>query len=130
MNFDAAAPIYIQIGGLIRVEIISGKYQPGDRLKSVREYALFYEVSPLTMHRAIQYLESQGLIVTKKGIGSFVNPALQPTDARQLLKSQARRFTARLRQLGLSKEEILRLIQECMEELDQEEKEEGRNNGS
>ena len=69
MGFDAAAPIYIQIGDRIREEIISGKYPPGEQLKSVREYAVFYEVSPLTMHRAMQYLESQGLIVTKKGVG-------------------------------------------------------------
>ena len=92
MGFDAAAPIYIQIGDRIREEIISGKYPPGEQLKSVPEYAVFYEVSPLTMHRAMQYLESQGLIVTKKGVGSFVNPQLNPIAARQMVKEQALQF--------------------------------------
>ncbi len=116
MDFDAASSIYIQIGERIREEIIGGKYHPGERLKSVREYAVFYEVSPLTMHRALQHLEAQGLIVTKKGVGSFVNPQLEPAATRQMVKEQARQFTARMRELRLSGEEILGMIRECLEE--------------
>ncbi len=115
MGFDAAAPIYIQIGDRIREEIISGKYPPGEQLKSVPEYAVFYEVSPLTMHRAMQYLESQGLIVTKKGVGSFVNPQLNPIAARQMVKEQALQFIGRLREMGLSDPEILELTRECLQ---------------
>ena len=133
MGFDAAAPIYIQIGDRIREEIISGKYPPGEQLKSVREYAVFYEVSPLTMHRAMQYLESQGLIVTKKGVGSFVNPQLNPIAARQMVKEQALRFISRLREMGLSAPEILELIRECLQQdnppRDRPENEEDMKNG-
>ena len=116
MDFDAASSIYIQIGERIREEIIRGEYRPGDRLKSVREYAVFYEVSPLTMHRALQYLEAQGLIVTKKGVGSFVNPRLEPAAARNMQKERIRQFLGQMGEMGLAGEELLERIRECMKE--------------
>ncbi len=116
MDFDAASSIYIQIGERIREEIIRGEYRPGDRLKSVREYAVFYEVSPLTMHRALQYLEAQGLIVTKKGVGSFVNPRLEPEAARNMQKERIRQFLGQMGEMGLAGEELLERIRECMKE--------------
>lgn len=116
MDFDAASSIYIQIGERIREEIIRGEYRPGDRLKSVREYAVFYEVSPLTMHRALQYLEAQRLIVTKKGVGSFVNPRLEPEAARNMQKERIRQFLGQMGEMGLAGEELLERIRECMKE--------------
>ena len=116
MDFDAASSIYIQIGERIREEIIRGEYRPGDRLKSVREYAVFYEVSPLTMHRALQYLEAQGLIVTKKGVGSFVTPRLEPEAARNMQKERIRQFLGQMGEMGLAGEELLERIRECMKE--------------
>ena len=71
MDFQNDQPIYIQIGTFIKEQIINGTIKPGEKLPSVREYAVLFEVSPLTIHRTIQYLEAEGIIVTRKGIGSF-----------------------------------------------------------
>ncbi len=116
MEFDAASPVYIQIGERIREEIVRGLYRPGEKLRSVREYAVFYEVSPLTMHRAMQYLEAEGLVVTRKGVGSFVNPRMEASAARRMRESQARQFVEKMREMGLSGPEILELVQECVRE--------------
>lgn len=66
MDFQNDQPIYIQIGTFIKEQIINGTIKPGEKLPSVREYAVLFEVSPLTIHRTIQYLEAEGIIVTRK----------------------------------------------------------------
>ena len=66
MDFQNDQPIYIQIGTFIKEQIINGTIQPGEKLPSVREYAVLFEVSPLTIHRTVQYLEAEGIIVTRK----------------------------------------------------------------
>lgn len=50
MDFQNDQPIYIQIGTFIKEQIINGTIRPGEKLPSVREYAVFFEVSPLTIH--------------------------------------------------------------------------------
>ena len=44
MDFQNDQPIYIQIGTFIKEQIINGTIQPGEKLPSVREYAVLFEV--------------------------------------------------------------------------------------
>ena len=67
--FDNNIPIYIQ---QIKIDIISGKLKPGERLMSVREYALDMKVNPNTMQKALVELEEIGLIFTERTNGKFV----------------------------------------------------------
>jgi len=70
--FNIDRPIYMQIVEKIRVEIISGKFKPGEKLPSVRELALIAKVNPNTMQRALVDLEEMGLIFTERTNGKFV----------------------------------------------------------
>ena len=72
MVFVPDIPIYLQIATQIKERIVSGDLAPGDKLPSVREYSLIFEVSPLTIQRAIQHLDNENVIYSKKGVGSFV----------------------------------------------------------
>ena len=74
MDFQNDQPIYIQIGTFIKEQIINGTIRPGEKLPSVREYAVFFEVSPLTIHRTVQYLESEGIIETRKASAALSEP--------------------------------------------------------
>lgn len=111
MNFDNNQPIYIQIGTLIKEQILTGILQAGEKLPSVREYAVIFEVSPLTIHRALQYLEQEHVIVTRKGIGSFVQQKMKETLTEQMIDGQVREFVARMKSYGVTQAEMMGMIQ-------------------
>ena len=71
-EFDNNIPIYIQIVEQIKISIISGYIVPGERLPSVREWAIKYKVNPNTMQKALSELENIGLIYTERTNGKFV----------------------------------------------------------
>ena len=51
-ELDADRPIYAQLVERIQREIVSGKYQPGEKLPSVRDLAAVAAVNPNTMQKA------------------------------------------------------------------------------
>ena len=71
-KFDYNIPIYIQIVDIIKLDIISGKLKPGDKLPSVRVYANNLKVNPNTMQKAMNELEDLKLIYTERTNGKFV----------------------------------------------------------
>ena len=66
-------PIYEQISERIKIQIIEGQLIAGDVLPSIRALAMDLKVSTITTQRAYRELESEGLIVTVPGKGSFVS---------------------------------------------------------
>jgi GntR family transcriptional regulator len=66
-------PIYEQISERIKSQIIEGQLIAGDVLPSIRALAMDLKVSTITTQRAYRELESEGLIVTVPGKGSFVS---------------------------------------------------------
>lgn len=64
--------MYLQIIDQIRLRIAVGDWQPGFKLPSIRELAVSTRVSVITVKRAYQELENEGVIVTQQGKGSFV----------------------------------------------------------
>ncbi|MEM7706443.1 MAG: GntR family transcriptional regulator [Pseudomonadota bacterium] len=65
-------PMYLQIMEQIKLRIAVGDWQPGFKLPSIRELAVDAKVSVITIKRAYQDLENEGVIVTQQGKGSFV----------------------------------------------------------
>lgn len=60
-NLSSDRPIFLQIVERIEMDIISGVYQPGQRLPAVRELASCAAVNPNTMQRALSELEKNRL---------------------------------------------------------------------
>ena len=65
-------PMYLQIMEQIRQRIAAGDWAPGKELPSIRALAAGLAVSVITVKRAYLDLESEGVIVTRHGKGSFV----------------------------------------------------------
>jgi GntR family transcriptional regulator, N-acetylglucosamine utilization regulator len=67
-------PIYYQIMSQLRDKIAEGEYTLDSALPPERELAETYEVSRMTIRQAIAELVNEGLLVRRKGIGTFVAP--------------------------------------------------------
>lgn len=75
MNLDfskEALPLYVQLKTIIKNEILDGKYSYGDQIPSEMEYEKKYDVSRITVRRAISDLEKEGYVVRSRGKGTHV----------------------------------------------------------
>ncbi len=73
---DSRAP-YLQVAGLLRAAILTGRYAPGDKLPSGPELATQLGVARMTVQQAIRLLRSEGLVVSRQGSGVFVRERTQ-----------------------------------------------------
>ena len=82
IEIDPASPIprYLQIVQQIRRLIALGALRPGERLPTVRELAVLARVNRNTAARAVRQMESDGLVRTRVGQGTFVNAGTEPVD--------------------------------------------------
>ena len=71
-EFKNGIPIYLQIIGQIKRQIVSGELAPGSRIPAVRDLAKEAGVNPNTMQRALTQLEQEGLLYTQRTSGRFV----------------------------------------------------------
>ena len=115
MNFKESKAIYLQIADRICDEVLLGQYQEEERIPSVREYAAVVEVNANTVMRSYDYLQTQGVIYNKRGIGYFVS-----VGARKLilslrkeyfLKEEVDYFFKQIFTLGISAEELSGMYQ-------------------
>jgi GntR family transcriptional regulator len=70
--FATSAPLYVQIADGLFDQIESGELAPGDRLPPERELSNVLGVNRMTLRQALGLLESQGLIVRRQGLGTYV----------------------------------------------------------
>ena len=112
MKFLENIPIYVQIANDIKDQIIAEKLHDGDKLSSIREYSLAYEVTALTMQRALGLLEQEGIVETKKGVGSFVKHGIREQLKREIVAELVRDFVTRTANMGITGEELLKLVKE------------------
>ena len=111
-TFDSQSPIYLQLAQQIRMRIIGGQYEPGDRLPGVRDLAVEASVNPNTMQRALWELEQEQLVLTQGTSGRFVTPDQGRVAAARdgMLCAIAEDYAARMRQFGLSREQAADLV--------------------
>ena len=72
INFNDDIPIYKQLLEELKFCIINGEYKLGMKLPSVRDLASEFKINPNTVQKALNELESVGLIETKRTLGKFV----------------------------------------------------------
>lgn len=77
LNPSSGEPIYLQIVRQIRSSILQGELVPGAALPSIRQLAKDLQISVITTKRAYSELESEGLIDSIVGKGSFVSGGSQ-----------------------------------------------------
>ncbi|RXZ83529.1 GntR family transcriptional regulator [Paenibacillaceae bacterium] len=72
LNEQSAEPLYHQVEVQLRALIVSGQLTEGTLLPSIREFAQQLKCSVITVRRVYQDLESEGLLRTRQGTGTFV----------------------------------------------------------
>ena len=110
----AGRPVYIQLVEQLERAVVTGVYPPGERVPAVRDLAAQAQVNPNTMQRALAEMESRGLLVTQRTTGRTVtsDTALIAKTRKALSASLAQDFLAQAKALGLTREEILALLQQ------------------
>ncbi|MDR0815209.1 MAG: GntR family transcriptional regulator [Bacteroidales bacterium] len=73
MEFKDKQAIYLQIADYVCDHILTGKWLAGEKIISIRDLAVKLEVNPNTAMRSYEYLQQQGIISNKRGIGYFVD---------------------------------------------------------
>ena len=115
-NLDDSRPIYLQLMERIQHDIISGVYQPGDKLPSVRDLALDAAVDPNTMQKALSELERGGLVYSHRTSGRFItdDSTLLKKIKTDLAQEYISTFLSQMRRLGLNDSETLEMIKETL----------------
>lgn len=78
-------PIYQQLADQLAARLLDGEPSEGAQMPSVRALASRYLLNPLTVSRALQALDEDGLLDNRRGLGLFVRPG-----ARDRLRQAAR----------------------------------------
>src|SRR3546814_19053028 len=65
-------PVYLKLRDIIAATILDGEARDGDPLPSVRSLAAEYGDNPLTVAKAYQTFQDEGMILVKRGVGMFV----------------------------------------------------------
>ena len=112
--FDNERPIYIQLVELIRTDIVSGKYEKGSKLPSVRELALTMNVNPNTMQKALVELENEKLIYTERTNGKYVTEDEKKLEKikKQLAQEKVNNYLNSMKSIGINYEDAIRYLQE------------------
>jgi GntR family transcriptional regulator len=115
-----ARPMYLQIMEQIRARIAAGDWPAGKELPSIRALAAALNVSVITIKRAYLDLESEGVIVTRHGKGSFVaesgTRSLAGELQEQKLEEHLTAAAQIAQQLGLDERELATRLRRAMQE--------------
>ncbi|MCB0307074.1 MAG: GntR family transcriptional regulator [Calditrichaeota bacterium] len=107
-------PLQSQISRQVRAKILAGELGAGDNLPSIRGLARDQRVSVITVQRAYEYLEREGLIHSRRGKGFFVSELSDKTKKEmaktRLLETLQAPLLAALAE-GLSKADIQQIVQ-------------------
>ena len=106
-------PIYLQIVKYIKSGIVSKSVISGDEVPSRRVLSALLGVNPNTIQKAYKMLEDEGLMESRSGAKSYMvfDEAAILKVRQQLLETDATAIIGSLKQMGLNKEEALKLIE-------------------
>lgn len=106
-------PIYLQIILYVKRGMAAGTIQNGDEMPSRRVLSALLGVNPNTIQKAYRMLEDEGLICSHAGAKSYasVTEAQMAQIRRDLRENEARSLVEAMKQMGVTKEEAVSLIE-------------------
>jgi len=110
-------PLHAQISRQIRAKILAGDLGGGAPLPSIRGLAKGQRVSVITVQRAYDDLEREGLLHSRRGKGFWVAPisnGRKNTMAEQRFADELKKLVAHAAAEGLSKAEMRRILDELL----------------
>ena len=106
-------PIYLQIIRHMKQGIVARTIEDGDELPSRRVLSALLGVNPNTIQKAYKLLEEEGLIQSHSGAKSYM--VLTPESINrirtELLENDAKNAVKMLKQMGVTMEEAMALIE-------------------
>lgn len=107
---DDSRPVYLRLRDIIAAAILDGQYGDGDMLPSVRAFAAQQGANPLTVAKAYQSFQDDGLVLVRRGVGMFVAPGA----SRRLRTMERERFftsvwppvAEQMQRIGISLDEL------------------------
>ncbi len=110
---DQSKPVYQRLRDVIANAILDGTYGDGDMLPSVRSLAAEEGANPLTVAKAYQTFQDEGLVVVKRGVGMFVadgaTDRLRELMRQDFLSNVWPPVAAQMRRIGLDARTLLDL---------------------
>nr|WP_296066469.1 GntR family transcriptional regulator [uncultured Mediterraneibacter sp.] len=119
INHSSMVPIYEQILEQIKAQIISGELKENDLLPSVRAMAKELKISALTVKKAYDNLEEEGMTRTVHGKGTYVtasNQELLQEERRREVEADMEAVVMKGRRRGMTDEELREVFELILEE--------------
>jgi GntR family transcriptional regulator len=102
---DESKPVYLRLREIIAASILDGEFSDGDLLPSVRAFAATQGANPLTVAKAYQSFQDDGLVLVKRGVGMFVADGatrrLREMERAHFIENVWPPVAAQIRRLGL-----------------------------
>jgi GntR family transcriptional regulator len=109
-TWDHQLPIYQQLADRLAARLLDGELAEGEPMPSVRALAGRYLLNPLTVSRALQALDEDGLLETRRGLGIYVRPGarerLRQAARERFLQAEWPALRDRLRRLGITDKDL------------------------
>lgn len=108
---NTAKPVYLKLRDMIAAAIIDGRYAEGAMLPSVRTLAAQEGANPLTVAKAYQQFQTDGLVAVQRGVGMYVvdgaGARLRASEREQFLAEEWPAIRDRIARLGLRPADLL-----------------------
>jgi len=113
LEFNNNIPIYLQVIEKIKQDIVSGKLKPGEKMPSSRDYSNELGINFNTVARVYRELENEEIVFTKRGLGTFITESDQIIEKLRytMAKNQITTFIDGMKQLGYTKEDMIKFIE-------------------
>ena len=103
-------PVYLKLRDMIAAAIIDGRYSEGEMLPSVRAFAAEQGANPLTVAKAYQQFQADGLVEVQRGVGMFVAEGaaerLRAAERRRFMDEDWPEIRDRMERLGIAPSEL------------------------
>jgi len=104
-------PVYLRLRETIAERILAGRYGDGDPLPSVRALAAEQGANPLTVAKAYQGFQDEGLVVVRRGVGMFVaagaSTRLSDAERKRFVTEEWPAIRTRMQRLGIDPLDLL-----------------------
>ena len=111
LHHSSDKPVYVRLREVIADAILAGRFGDGDPLPSVRALAAEQGANPLTVAKAYQGFQDEGLVLVKRGIGMFVAPGararLRDSEREQFIKTEWPIIADRMKRLGIEPADLV-----------------------
>ncbi len=127
-EFNPAKPIYYQLAERVCKLIVRKELNAGDKLPSVREFAVQYGVNPNTVQRTYRELEGMNIVETRRGQGTFVteNETILEQLRESLKQEHIAGFVQDMKEMGFKNDEILNGLTDYLNKMNKGETDDDR----